>query len=376
MKVVFTGGGTGGHFYPLIAVAEQLNTLIEEEHIAESQLYYFGVSEYDKQALFEQRIEFRQINAGKLRIGGSLKNISDMGKTFMGIFQALGALFAIFPDVVFAKGGYSSFPTLVAAKILRIPVIIHESDSVPGRVNLWAGKFAKRIALSYAEAALAFPKKEVIAHTGQPIRAAVSHVTQYGSREYLKLQESLPTIFILGGSQGAQKINEAILSVAPQLLKKYQIIHQVGVDNEQEYRIRLETVLENNPFKNRYKVFGFLNPLAMSMSAGVADLVISRAGSTIFEIASWGVPSIIIPIPESLSRDQHSNAFSYARSGAAIVIEEKNLGENIILTEIDRVLQHEDFYNGMVQAAHDFYQKDAAKKIAEAIVEIGLSHEK
>lgn len=376
MKIVFTGGGTGGHFYPLIAVAEELNTLVDRQNIAEAHFYYFGDSEYDKQALFEQGIEFRQINAGKLRLGGSSKNISDIFRTLGGVVQALVALFSVFPDVVFAKGGYSSFPTLCAARILGIPVMIHESDSVPGRVNIWAGKFAKRIAVSYPDAVKFFKKKDRIAHTGQPIRHAVSHVTKHGSQEYLKLQEDLPTLFILGGSQGAQRINDAIAKIIPQLLTQYQVIHQVGEQNLEEYNIRLDAILEGNQYRNRYKVFGFLNQLAMSMSAGVASLVISRAGSTIFEIALWEVPSIIIPIPEDLSRDQRSNAFSYARTGAAEVIEEKNLGSHVLLAEIERILGDEKIYREMSASARDFAQKDAAKKIAEEIIEIGLSHEK
>ncbi|MCD8494960.1 MAG: UDP-N-acetylglucosamine--N-acetylmuramyl-(pentapeptide) pyrophosphoryl-undecaprenol N-acetylglucosamine transferase [Candidatus Pacebacteria bacterium] len=374
MKVVFTGGGTGGHFYPLIAVAESLNKIINEKNIAEAELFYFGEKAYDERALFEQRISFRAVSSGKMSLGGSPRDIVRMFSVLGGIFQALRELFDVFPDVIFAKGGYDSFPTLVAARILRIPVIIHESDTVPGRVNIWAGKFARHIALSYAEAATYFPKEKV-AHTGQPMRQSVMRVTTHGSKEYLGLREDVPTLVILGGSQGAQRINDAFLDIAPMLVERYQVIHQVGTLNEEEFQLRLSTVLENSEHRSRYKVFGFLNPLAMSMAAGSASLIITRAGSTLFEIAAWETPSIIIPIPPDLSRDQTTNAFTYARHGGGIVIEEANMTPQILLSEIVRILSNENLYNDMVASLHAFAHTDAADIIAQKIVDISLEHE-
>src|SRR5688572_17816167 len=117
MKIVFTGGGTGGHFYPIIAVAEAINTIADREKFTKLHLYYFSDSEYDKKSLLEHNIEFKQIPAGKLRMYPSLKNITDIFKTFFGIGKAIMELYSVFPDVVFAKGGYASFPTLIAARI-------------------------------------------------------------------------------------------------------------------------------------------------------------------------------------------------------------------------------------------------------------------
>lgn len=374
MKIVFTGGGTGGHFYPLIAVAEELNSLIDDQHIAGAQFYYFADEPYDKQILFERGIEFYEVNGGKLRLYPSLKNLTDIFKTVQGIFQALIGLYKVFPDVVFSKGGYVSFPTLLAARVLGIPVVIHESDSVPGRVHVWAGKFAKRIAVSYPEAVTMFPE-DTTAYTGQPIRKSVARPTEHGSREYLRLQEDVPTLFILGGSQGSQKINELVLEALPELLERYQVIHQVGEANADLYGKEVDVALGKSQYKSRYKMFGHLNSLAMSMSAGIASLVISRAGSTIFEIANWGLPSIIIPIPEKTSRDQKTNAYNYARNGACTVMEEENLGPQLFLFEINRILSHTEIYQGMQQSAKAFARDDAARKIAQEILSIGLEHE-
>ncbi len=174
MKIVFTGGGTGGHFYPIIAVVQKVNQIIDHENIVSSKLYYFSDGPYDKEMLFENGLLFEQVLSGKMRTYFSFLNFLDYFKVFFGVINATFKLFSIFPDVVFGKGGYASFPTIFAARMLGIPVIIHESDSAPGRVNLWAGKFAKKVAVSFIEASDFF-SKDKIAWTGQPIRTEIEN---------------------------------------------------------------------------------------------------------------------------------------------------------------------------------------------------------
>ncbi|MFA5841585.1 MAG: UDP-N-acetylglucosamine--N-acetylmuramyl-(pentapeptide) pyrophosphoryl-undecaprenol N-acetylglucosamine transferase [Candidatus Paceibacterota bacterium] len=375
MKIVFTGGGTGGHFYPVVAIAEKCVDIIEQEKIVDAKLYFFAPSPYNRKILFENGIRFRRVYAGKMRRHFSLLAPIEFLKTAIGVLKAIVSLWVVFPDVVFGKGGYGSFPTLLAAKFLRIPVIIHESDSIPGRANLWAGKFADRIALSYVEAASYFDKGKT-AYTGQPVRKEVANPAINGAHEYLNLKEGIPVILILGGSQGAQTINEIILDALPELLKNYQVIHQTGNNNLKDVLETSDVILEKNPNKDRYKAFGYLNDLAMRMSAGTASLVISRAGSTIFEIAAWSLPSIIIPIADSNGDHQSKNAFNYARTGASVVIEEKNLSPHLLLSEIERIMGNKSEQEKMKAAAHEFYHPDAAQKIAREIVSIALAHEK
>lgn len=372
IKILFTGGGTGGHFYPIIAVAEEINKRVDQEKIAGVRMYYFSDAPYDELALFENHISFQKIAAGKMRTYFSIKNFFDIFKTLRGIIEACIAVFNLYPDVIFAKGAYASFPTLIAARLLGIPVIIHESDSAPGRVTKWAGKFATFVAVSYKESFEYFPRSRT-AHVGQPVRPEIEHPTA-GGLEYLGLESGIPVLLIVGGSLGAQIINEQILNALPELVQKYQIIHQTGRGNIDEVQKRIEHILRDNPLKNRYKSFAFLNPLAIRMVAGVASLVISRAGSMIFEIAGWGIPSLIIPITVSNNDHQRKNAFAYARSGACVVIEEKNFTKNILLSEIDRLVSDLILHDKMADAAKKFFQPDAAEKIAEKVLEIGLSH--
>ncbi|MDD5721396.1 MAG: UDP-N-acetylglucosamine--N-acetylmuramyl-(pentapeptide) pyrophosphoryl-undecaprenol N-acetylglucosamine transferase [Candidatus Pacebacteria bacterium] len=376
MKIVFTGGGTGGHFYPLIAVAQKVNKIVDSEHIIGAKLYYFSDSPYDKKMLVENELLFEEVISGKMRTYFSFQNFIDIFKVFFGILNATYKLFTIYPDVVFGKGGYASFPTIFAARILRIPVLIHESDSAPGRVNLWAGHFAEKVAVSFAESAPFFPKK-TIAWTGQPIRTEIEHkAPQKEAFEYFKLEEAIPVIVILGGSQGAQLINNVVLDALPKLIKNYQIIHQTGIKNFKTVKGQSEVALEKEKNKARYLPLPFLNPLQMKMVAGAATVIVSRAGSTLFEIASWGVPSILVPFKNSNADHSRKNAFSYARAGACSVIEEENMTANILSLEIERIINDKEGYKKMAENAKAFGKEGAAEKIARELVDIALSHEK
>ncbi len=380
MRILFTGGGTGGHFYPIIAVAEEINEIAKNNRLIMPELYYMSTSMYDENLLFENSITFEKISAGKIRRYLSFSNIIlnslDLISTFWGVTKAIWRLFVIYPDVVFGKGAYVSFPALFAARLLRIPVVIHESDTTPGKVNKWAGKFARRIAVSYPETVEYFDKSKV-AYTGCPIRKEVAEALIAGSHEYFNFNKDVPSLFIIGGSQGSRFINDVILNTLPDLIKKYQVVHQVGDRNfDVVEKTRKVVITDTDPNKDRYKSFAYLNTVNLRRAAGVADLIISRGGSTIFEIALWGKPSIIVPIPEETSHDQRSNAYAYARTGAAIVIEEKNLAPHVLLSEVERILSNKDEQNKMKQAAASFARKDSAKLIAEEIIAIALEHEK
>lgn len=374
MRIVLTGGGSGGHFYPLIAIAEEINTITTEQKILDIKMYYVSDAPYDKQALFNNGITFVQVPAGKIRTYSSIRNFFDMFAAGLGAFIGLIKVFSIYPDVIISKGGYAAFPAVFAARILRIPLIIHESDSAPGRMNMWAAKFADHIAVSYAEAGESFPKSKV-ALTGQPIRHEVINGGSDGGHDIFKFDPVTPVIYIVGGSHGAGIINEAILRILPELLDKYQVIHQVGQTLIDDVTIRTNLILEKHPHKNRYRPYAYMNNLETRMAYGISKLVISRAGSTIFEIAAWGVPSIIIPITNSNGNHQRKNAFNYARIGACEVIEESNLTPHLLLAEINNIVDNKDKLASMKERALAFATPNAAHAIAQEAINIILAHE-
>lgn len=378
MKVVFAGAGTGGHFYPLIAVAEELRALSRERRLLTPKLYYLAPSAFDEEALFENEISFYPCPAGKWRRYFSFQNFTDLFVSLAGFFCALTHLFRLYPDVVFSKGGYASVPVVLAARILGIPVFIHESDAKPGRANILASSFAHRIAVTFDSTTAFFPKKAQakVARTGIPIRSAIKHPVAEGAREELGLETEVPTILVLGGSLGAQRINDVLLSGLPELVSFANVIHQTGKDNFKSVQLTSKLVLEKSEHASRYHVFPFLNTLSMRRSAGAAHLIISRAGMTaITEIALWHKPSILIPIPESVSHDQRTNAYAYAKTGAGVVLEEANLTPHVLVSEARRILSDTQTYTAMSERTQSFANADAGKVIAEELIAIGLSHE-
>ena len=377
MRIVLTGGGTGGHFYPVVAVAEAIRDIVKERKLLEPELYFFGPDPFDQRALFDNDVTFVRTPAGKMRRYASLLNITDGVKTVIGIIKTIWVLYQLFPDVVFSKGGYGSMPTLVAARILKIPVVIHDSDAIPGRASLYAAPFAKRIAVSFDEATQYFPEaaQKKVALTGNPVRRDVVTPAKDGAHEFMELNDPVPVILVLGGSQGAQVINDTVLAALPDLVQRYQVVHQTGEANFQVVSETAKVVLDKNERRYRYKPFAYLTPLALKMAAGAADLVVSRAGAGgIYEIASWGVASLIIPLPSAAQDHQRFNAFAYARNGACVVLEQANLQPHLLVSEIDRLFTNPKARNDMAEAAKKFSKPDAARVVAEGILDIALEH--
>lgn len=378
MRIVFTGGGTGGHFYPIIAVAEAIHDQVRERKLLDPELYFYAPAPFDERSLYENGITFVKTPAGKIRRYFSILNFLDTFKTAAGVLKTTWMLYQLYPDVVFSKGGYGSVPTVTAAHLLGIPVIVHDSDAVPGRATMLAAPFAKKIALSYDEAYEYFSKKlkPKVALTGNPVRKELQNPAKEGSREFMDLEQNTPVVLILGGSLGAEKLNDVVLSALPELVEHYQIVHQTGQAHFDAVSNTARVALEKNERRYRYKAFAFLSTLAMKMAAGASDIVVSRAGSgSIAEIASWGKPSILIPIPEEVSRDQRQNAFAYARSGAASVIEQNNLTPHVLIAEIDHLFGNPKIRMDMGAAATKFAKKDAATVLGAAILDTALEHE-
>lgn len=378
MTIAFTGGGTGGHFYPIIAIVEALDDIVRERRLVAPKLYYLAPSSFDQKALFENGITYVAIPAGKMRRYSSLRNATDSLATFIGTLWALIALFRLYPDVVVSKGGYGSVPTTLAARILGIPVVVHESDAKPGRANLFAAKFAEKIAISFESAAKYFPEKvqNKIARTGIPIRKALTRVEREGARQYLGLETGVPTILIFGGSQGSAKINETVLSSLPELVSFANLIHQTGQAHFKNVEAVAQVILTKNPHAGRYHPVNYLSEVSLQRAAGVADLVVSRAGAnSIAEIGLWKKPAILIPIPESVSHDQRTNAYAYARTGAAVVLEEENLTPHLLVSEIQHILGDPELAKRMGASAEGFTDPDASHILAEQILAIALAHE-
>lgn len=367
-RVLFVGGGTGGHFYPLIAIAEALNALPNGP-----QLYFAGPNAYDQKSLDAEHITYISVAAGKRRRYASFHNIVDFFKTLAGIFIALVKIFIIYPDVIMSKGGYTSVPVILAGAFLRIPVIIHESDSVMGSANRIGSRFARHVITSYPDVKVVHTKG--IVHTlGIPIRK-VLRTTNVDSVEDVGIDPERPVLFVIGGSQGAERINQLILDSLDELLVDYAIIHQTGTKNFDTCKFAADTLITNPSMRKNYYPLAFLDAVALNETYCRSSLIISRAGSnSIHEIALHAKPAILIPIPEEISHDQRTNAYTYARTGAAVVMEESNLQDSLLRAEIDRIMHDTSLYERMAQAAASFAKQDAGERIASLIMEIIEEH--
>lgn len=375
MKILFAGGGTGGHFFPIIAVAEEVNRLIAEKNLTGVELYFMSDNPIDKEMLDKNNVTYIEVKTGKRRTYASIQNFFDIFKTIGACLVALWKIFILYPDVIFGKGGYASFPAMFAAKILRVPVVIHESDIVPGKVNKYIGDYAEKVAVSYPDAVAYFKNKDRIAQTGQPIRKVLLGLPDEDPYEAFHLEQNIPIILVLGGSQGAERVNENIIDILPKLVEKYQVLHQTGEVNLEWMKKRAAGVLTDNPNSGRYRPFGFLPAEQLRLAGKGASLVISRAGSTIFEIANWGKPSILIPLPIARDNHQKLNAYSYARTGAASVIEEQNLKPGLFMSVIESIMSDASRQQVMAEGSKQFAKTDAAEKIAQLLLSIATHHD-
>lgn len=367
MRIALTGGGTGGHIFPILAVVRELRRQIGEKEDIEF-LFLGPEGELEREVMEREFIPIKKIQCGKFRRYFSFLNFVDFFRFPLGIIQSLWHLLVFMPDVVFAKGGYASVPAVLAAWLYRIPVLVHESDVVPGLANQITSRMAKRVAVSFPGSEKFFPERKVIL-SGNPIRAELVQGSKTEALKIFSLTPEKKTILVIGGSQGARAINHAVVSILPKILKRWQIIHITG---KGEYQRVIEEVAELGIKAGRggYYPFAFLRE-EISHALAAADLVISRAGaSALTEIAANGKPCIIVPIEDSANDHQEQNAFVFSQAEAAIVLEQGNLGENILFREIEKIIEDNEFSYRLKERIKKFYNSQAAETLAEEIIKL------
>lgn len=368
MRILFTGGGTGGHIMPIIAIARELRRL---DISGDLELYYIGPK--DKYSLFllsQENIRTHSIVTGKIRRYFSLQNILDAGfKIPMGFLQSFFLLLFIRPKLVFSKGGSGSLPVCWTANIFKFPVFLHESDSVPGLSNQKIAEFAEKIFVSFKDTKIFDPSKTTF--TGNLIKKELLNGSSQEAKRLFNLTLEKPVILITGGSQGAEAINNFILIILEYLLKNFEIIHISGPKNYQNVQLGAQVVLEkNDDLVKYYHLYQSLEEIRLKNAYAVADFVIARAGAgTIFEIAALGKPSILIPLPSSASNHQLENAYQYSQTGAALVIDQVNLTPNFFLAELNRLFYQPETLEKMKKAALKFAKPEAGELIAKEIIE-------
>src|SRR3989344_331522 len=372
MRILFTGGGTGGHFFPVIAIARELRRIADENRLLDVDLYYIGPNDYGRELMLREDIITETVSAGKVRRYFAWQNFSDFFRTFWGILQAFVKLFRIMPDVVFSKGGYGSFPVLLSARIYRLPVMIHESDAVPGVITRWSAKFARRIGVAFPKTQSLFPPEKT-AVVGNPIRKRLLGGIRTEARDSFSIFTQKPVVLVLGGSQGAGAIHSTILAGLKNFVSDFELIHQTGMEHFADVSQRSLVILDSAT-KGLYHPYAFLDETHMREAYAASDIIISRASSTIFEIAAAGKPSILIPLPSAAQDHQRENAYEYSRAGGAIVIEQNNATPNLVRHTLLRVFESPDELQKMREAAERFARVDSAEIIAREILSLATQH--
>lgn len=353
---------------PIAAVADKIIFSLSKANIVPEFLFISGKNSFNT-VISDMGIPVKLIKTYKLRRYASIKNFTEIINLPIGILQSLWHLFWFMPDVIFAKGGGVSFPVVFAAWIYRIPIVIHESDSVAGLANIVCGKLANKVAISFNESGIFFPFKKIVL-TGNPIRPEILEGTKEKGWEEFKLRGEKPVILVLGGSQGSQKINNILLQVVPKIILKAQLIHVCGIENYEE--IKKEISEWKTPNLENYHLSPFLYE-SLKDAYATSDLVVSRAGANnLSEIISLAKPAILIPLSTSAGDHQLKNAFYYANKGAAVLLEESNLTPNMLYDLIFGILENKERQMNMIRAARALYVPDAAQKIAEEVIKAGM----
>lgn len=381
LKILLTGGGTGGHFLPLLAVVNELRKIGAERGINFAFLH-IGTNPEREQALAEKfHVKYDHVAAGKLRRYFSLQNLVDIFKVPWGFCQARVKVKKFDPDVVFGKGGYASVPVVTAAGRLHKKILIHESDTTPGLANRRMAKYATKVALTFPQSARFFDQHKTVV-TGNPIREGILTGSYERGLKTFNLTKDKPVLFVTGGSLGARTINRVILEALPELLVRYQVIHQCGniglgavLDKLRDKFGKVNVVQQGDNYYLReqgYRLRPFLSQDEMADAYALSRLVISRGGaSSLSEIAAVGKPSILIPLPLSASRgEQITNAAVYERAGASVVIMNEELTAEKLLAVIKQVTADQSELAAMGQAARKLARPEAAALIAEEIIKL------
>lgn len=365
--LVFTGGGTGGHIFPGLAVADEIKQLCGVAN-KDCRIVWIGSAkgmDGDIISKSESIDKFYGIPTGKLRRYFSFENLVDVFKIIGGCIASFFLLLKLKPAIVFSKGGFVSVPPCLAAGLLKIPVFTHECDFSPGLATKLNSRVAKKILLSYPQTASYFRDsfKERLEVTGNPVRPVFYKANGDKGRKFLGLQGDKPVLLVLGGSSGARQINKLVLDNLDFLTEHFQVIHQTGGEKSGFTESEIPSIREGV-----YKHYGFIYQEMPDVIAA-ADLVLSRAGAnSLWECAVLGKPMILIPLWGAGTRgDQVENARLFVKSGVALSLEGDEADGNHLKAALVKMMDKR-FWEEASKKAYDMSAgTPPARKIAEIV---------
>ncbi|MFZ4450235.1 undecaprenyldiphospho-muramoylpentapeptide beta-N-acetylglucosaminyltransferase [Salibacterium aidingense] len=354
MKVVVTGGGTGGHIYPALALVKEIQRLEPG-----SEFIYIGTENgLESDIVPRSGIRFETINISGFQRKLTWKNIRTIWRFWRGTARAKQIMKGFGADIVIGTGGYVAGPVVFAASKLDIPSLIHEQNSVPGLTNKFLSRYVDKVAVSFEDSAAYFPAEKV-RYTGNPRASEVTGERPRSPLQGLGLEENKKTVVVVGGSRGARPINEAFLDSLPEAANRnWQYLYVTGSAHYDKVIEEVERA--GNP--GNVVIHPFIHNMPAVLS--YADLLISRAGATtLAEITALGLPSILIPSPYVTNNHQEKNAKSLSSRGAAVVRTENEWNAEVLLQDSDRILSDDAKWQKMHEAALTLAAPGAAEKI-------------
>lgn len=370
MRILISGGGTGGHIYPALAVATQLR----QEYQAE--ILYLGSDDgLETELAPAAGFPLATVKAGKLRRYLSWQTFTGIARVPLGIIEAIGIVRRFHAQAAFTSGGYVAVPAGIAARLNGVPLFMHQQDVPPNLANKIIAPVATRISVAFADSLAYFPARKTL-QLGNPVRQAILDIRQTSpqqARSTLGFDAQLPLLLVTGGSQGARYLNQTVCHALPNLLAHCQVLQISGRGLFDETLALSKRMLSgiDAVIKQRYRLEPYMDA-QMPTALQAADLVVCRAGAaTLSELAVLGKASILVPLPPAIgSSPQEANADMFARKQAAHVIRNADLKPQVLVERVLSILSSTTVLQSMAQAALALAKPQATQEIAAAVIQI------
>ncbi|MDR3543528.1 MAG: undecaprenyldiphospho-muramoylpentapeptide beta-N-acetylglucosaminyltransferase [Desulfosporosinus sp.] len=361
MRVIVTGGGTGGHIYPALAIVKGL--LARD---AEIQILYVGIRDgMEARLVPEAGIKFEGISGQGLPRRLSLDSIKVLGSTVKALWETKKLLRQFHPDLVVGTGGYVSGPVVLTAALFNIPTLLHEQNALPGITNRILARVVRRVMVTFPESMKRFSVQKKLELVGLPVRPEIGHVSREVGAKYFNLRSDRLTLLVTGGSRGARTINQAMIEVLEHLAQRSDI-QVIWATGKTTY---LETIKELKKRaisweRREWRVLEYLNDMPEALAC--ADIFIGRAGAaSLAELMVAGIPSLLIPYPYAAENHQEHNAQALVQAGAAKIILDSELSGKRLWKDVEELISQPKILAKMGVAAQTLAQPLALNKIID-----------
>lgn len=366
MRAILTGGGTGGHVYPAVSIAKEI-----QKRYKDAEIIFVGTEKgLESKIVPKEGFKLKTIKIRPIERSLTPKNVLAVKEAFTSFVEARRIIKEFKPDIVIGTGGYVCGTVMLTAAMMKLPTLIHESNAFAGITNKLLSRFVDVIALNFEEAAKYFKNGKRVVVTGNPIRQDVLDISRSEGMKAFGFDENVPLVFVTGGSRGARKINQSILALAEHCAKtgKLQLLHMTG---ETQYQSVMQSYKEKGipTDSSNIKVLPYIYNMPYALAA--SDLIISRCGAmTLSEITLLGKPSILIPYPYAAENHQEYNARALEKKGAAKVIIEKDLSEASLFSAVLEMTENREKLQQMAINSKKLGVADADSQIGEIIVKL------